>query len=210
LRVATEPALFQTFQVDSKLTEQEQVAASDKRYTYQEALAEFPESNRPQEISDGKFIVAPVPRFEHQQVVARLQRIFADWVTGRDLGWVVFSPIDMVLSPHRAVQPDIVFVGKERRGIIRGAIYGPADLVVEVISLGSRDMDQINKRDLYSQHGIREYWLVDPESESLDVLWLERFSYEVTMRCKRGEVAKSTLLAGLQVDVSTLFDGLLR
>ena len=127
-----------------------------------------------------------------------------DWVTERKLGKVVGAPIDMVLSEHRVTQPDIAYVSQARLGLIERAILGPADLVVEIISLGSRHRDRVEKRDLYEQHGVQEYWIIDPEAASADVLFLERGSYQLLLRCGPGQVAASRLLPGFEIHLDDL------
>lgn len=86
-------------------------------------------------------------------------------------------------------------------------INGAVDLAVEVISLGNRERDRIKKRDLYEQYGIKEYWLIDPEAKTVEVLFLEHGRYDLHMRCKPGEIARSKLLPGFEVAVAPLFQG---
>jgi len=111
----------------------------------------------------------------------------------------------MVLAPRRATQPDVVFISNERLGIIKERVMGAADLVAEVLSPGSRRRDRIDKRDLYEQHGVREYWLIDPEAKTVEVLHLEFGTYQLFGRWHPGERARSRLLKGLEVPVSALF-----
>lgn len=182
-------------------------APPGRRYTYDQLVAELPETNQPCELWDGELIVAPAPLFAHQEIVFRFQRALYDFVTAHQLGKVVGAPIDMVLSPHRAVQPDLAFIAQERLGIIQGPIRGPADLVAEVVSLGGRNRDRIEKRDLYEQHGVKEYWIIDPEPEAVDVLTLVNGRYELAMRRQVGQSAESTLLPGFTVSLAYLFRG---
>lgn len=182
---------------------------SDKRrlYTYDELVAEMPESNQPCELWDGELIMSPAPSFFHQEIVFRFQRALYDWIEAHKLGKVVGAPIDMVLSPHRVTQPDVVFIAKERLDIIQRVIMGPVDLAVEVVSLGGRNRDRIEKRDLYEQYGIKEYWIVDPEPETVDVLTLVTGRFELAMRCSAGQIAASRLLPGFEISVDDLFHG---
>jgi Uma2 family endonuclease len=178
---------------------------SQRRYTYDEVVAEFPESNEPCELWDGELIMSPAPSFFHQEIVIRLAQQLRAWVSKRRLGKVVTSPIDMVLSPHRVTQPDIVFIAKERLGIVSRTINGPVDLAVEIISLGNRNRDRIEKRDLYEQYGVKEYWIIDPEAQTIEVLHLANDRYELLMRAKTGDIAKSRVLEGFGCSVESLF-----
>jgi Uma2 family endonuclease len=71
-------------------------------------------------------------------------------------------------------QPDLVFVAAERCHIIRDRVWGPPDLVVEVLSAESRRYDRDQKRDWYQRYGVREEWLVDPMAKSVEVCDLQR------------------------------------
>ena len=181
--------------------------ASIRRYTYDELIAEMAETNQPHELWDGELIMAPAPFFSHQKIALRFYRTLDDWVTPRDLGEVVASSIDMVLSPHRAVQPDVAFIAKERLNIIDRAIMGPVDLAAEVISLGGRNRDRIEKRDLYEQYGVKEYWIIDPEPPTVEVLHMVNSRYELAMRSGPGATAASRLLPGFEIKVDWLFHG---
>jgi Uma2 family endonuclease len=181
--------------------------APPRLYTYDELVAEIPETNQPHELWDGELIMAPAPFFDHQKTVLRFYRKLDDWVSSGKLGEVITSPIDMVLSPHRVVQPDVAFIAKDRLGIIQRVIMGAADLVAEVVSLGGRNRDRIEKRDLYEQYGVKEYWIIDPEPETVEVLALENGRYELVKRSLPGETAASRLLPGFETAVSYLFRG---
>jgi Uma2 family endonuclease len=124
------------------------------------------------------------------------------------LGKVVISPLDMVLTPHRMVQPDVAFIATENLGILRDVIRGPADLVAEIVSPGSRRRDRVDKKDLYEQHGVKEYWVVDPEARSVDVWHLTPGrQYDLAGRFLENEEAQSRLLAGFKLSIRLLLDG---
>jgi Uma2 family endonuclease len=178
---------------------------TDRLWTFDELAAEVPESNLPMELWDGELIMAPTPSFSHQEIVARLYERLKGWVTPRRLGKVVFAPIDMILTSRRATQPDVLFISGGRREIIQDRVRGAADLVAEVISPGSRHRDRIEKRDLYEQHGVKEYWIIDPEAETVEVLFLDMGEYRLVGRWRPGEHARSQLLKGFTVAVAELF-----
>jgi Uma2 family endonuclease len=180
-------------------------AWKNRRWTFEELVAELPESNLPTELWDGELIMSPAPSFLHQEIVDRFHDFLKAWIRQHHLGKTGVAPLDMVLTTRRATQPDVVFIAKEHLGIIRERIMGPADLVAEVISPGSRRRDRIDKRDLYEQHGVREYWLIDPEARTVEVLHLESGTYQLVGRWHPGECARSRLLKGFDVPVSPLF-----
>ena len=176
-------------------------------YTYDEVLAEFPETNQPCELCDGELIFMASPSFYHQKVVLRFFRFLEDWVQARGLGEVIASPIDMVLSPHQVRQPDVAYIARERLHIIGRAINGPVDLAAEITSLdgGGRQRDRFDKRDLYEQYGIKEYWMIDPDARTVEVLFLQSGTYVLHGRFGGGGSAQSRLLEGFSLAVDPLF-----
>jgi len=176
-----------------------------RRWTFEELAAALPESNLPTELWDGELIMSPAPSFFHQEIVARFYKMLDAWVDRNQLGKVGIAPLDMVLSPRRAVQPDVLFVANEHLDIIRERVMGAADLVAEVISPDSRRRDRIDKRDRYEQHGVREYWLIDPEAQTVEVLYLVSGRYQLVGRWRPQEEAHSRLLEGFSVSIAALF-----
>jgi Uma2 family endonuclease len=179
--------------------------AANRRWTFAEMLAELPETNQPTELWDGELIMAPAPSFYHQEIVARFYEALTAWVRQHRAGKTGIAPLDMVLTNTRATQPDVVFISNERLHIIKTRLMGAADLVAEVISPDSRRRDRIDKRDLYEQHGVREYWIIDPEAGTVEVLHLARGEYQLVGRWRGDETAESRLLKGFWVKVSDLF-----
>lgn len=175
-------------------------------YTYDEVAAELPEDTIPCELWEGQLVMSPTPSFYHQKVVLRFYSMLNEWVEKHDLGETITAPVDMVLSEHRVTQPDVAFIAKPRLGIIQRVIMGPVDLAAEVISLGTRNRDRIEKRDLYEQYGIQEYWIIDPEPRTVDVLFLNQSRYELVMRCGPGQVAASRLLQRFEVKTDAIFN----
>src|SRR6266567_229322 len=105
---------------ESRATIEPPVATPPKRlYTYDELVAEFPETTQPCELWDGEIIMPPSPFFDHQDIALRFYRWLHAWVSERKLGKVITAPLDMVLSPHRVLQPDVAFIAQDRLGIIR-------------------------------------------------------------------------------------------
>ena len=184
--------------------------AEPRRWTFAEVAAELPESNLPTELWDGELVMSPAPSFFHQEIVGRFYKLLDAWVEPRRLGKTALAPLDMVLAPHRSVQPDVIFIATERLNIIGERVEGAADLVAEVVSPGTRRRDRLDKRDLYEQHGVKEYWLIDSEAHTVEVLFLERGAYQLVGRWQPEEQATSRLLAGFKVPVNDLFGSTIR
>ena len=174
------------------------------KLTYED-YAKTPEDER-WELIDGELVMAAAPGEPHQSAQAALgSRVFL-FVEQRGLGRVYFSPFDVVLSDTDTVQPDLLFVSNERLDIITPAnIQGAPDLVVEIRSLSTARQDWTVKRDLYARHGVREYWLVDPDAEILTVLLLGELGFEEAGTYWKGQTLKSPTLEGLLVNLDDIF-----
>ena len=131
-----------------------------------------PETLRPMELVYGVVREPPAPRYGHQSIVTRLTALLDGHARGRGLGKVCVSPIDVVLDEAAAlvVQPDILFVASHRTGIIRDRIWGPPDLVIEVLSPATALRDRTTKLGWYRSYGVRECWLLDSARGVIDVI----------------------------------------
>ena len=158
------------------------------------------------QLLDGEMIVAPSPVTRHQSVLFRLCRAMHDFVSAGKLGEVFVAPFDLVLSNHDVAQPDILFVSNARSAIITEAnIQGAPDLVVEILSPGTAAYDRGYKQALYGRHGVREYWLVDPDAETVEVLSLGEQGLERFATYSGGQTLESRLLEGLSIELDAVF-----
>ena len=176
--------------------------------TYED-LKQMPQDGNRYEIVDGEPVVSPAPTLTHAEIVVRLLFIIRSFVLQHNLGGRVFTaPVDVRLATLRIVEPDIVYVSRERRGIMAdpALIDGAPDLVVEVLSPSNRAYDQQVKFRLYAQAGVREYWLADHEFATLSIFVLRDGGY--VLEPTVAGVARSVILPGLEVDVAALFDDL--
>ncbi len=169
------------------------------RLTYEDYM-ELPNDGKRYEIIDGELHVAPAPGANiHQTVLVRLCARLFNHVEAHDLGSVLPSPVDVVLSDYDVVQPDIVFVARERLGIVKREITGPPDLTVEIISPGSARLDRTVKRKLYAVHGVRYYWLVDPLVRRLEEYELVGNAYRLRSRAEGEAAFKPALFPDLEI-----------
>lgn len=121
------------------------------------------------ELIHGRFYLSPSPTPLHQMVVFLLARLLARAVEPQG-GLVLPAPLDVVLAGHSAVQPDVIYVSRDRRDIVGERIEGAPDLLVEVLSPGTVRRDRLEKLALYAESGVREYWIVDPEERQIEFL----------------------------------------
>jgi Uma2 family endonuclease len=165
-----------------------------------------PETMRRQELEFGLVREPPSALFGHQSVLFRLAVAMDAHVRPDNLGTVIVSPMDVVLDRERSLvlQPDIIFISRRRDRIIRGQIWGAPDLVVEVLSPGTADRDRNAKVRWYRQYGVREYWLVDGDAQTLDVL---TFAPNRTRRRRadRSHALRSLVLPKFRLELDTVF-----
>src|SRR5436853_4790826 len=107
-------------------------------FTYNDLL-EMPDDGRHYEILDGELIVNAAPNLRHQAIVGRIYNIIANYLDLHPLGFVYVSPVDVVFTERWVVEPDVVYVAKERSAILTEPnINGAPDLTVEVLSRSTR------------------------------------------------------------------------
>jgi Uma2 family endonuclease len=163
-------------------------------------------TKRPVELVDGTLEFLPMPTLSHQMLVFLFARWLSEFVEQRHLGIVNVAPCPIRLWAGRLREPDVFFVTRQR---IVSSDEPPngADLVAEVLSPGkeNRDRDLIEKAADYAKAGVAEYWIIDPENNTVQVRILEAGSYRVTGPFTRGQSAASVRLPGFTVDVAALF-----
>ena len=183
---------------------------SKAKYTYEDYL-NTPEGER-YELLDGELVLVASPNMAHQGNQARLGSRMFIFSEDNDLGRVFFSLTDVVLSDDSGtdvVQPDILFMSKEREDIITDAnVQGAPDMVVEILSPSSSRRDWRDcryKRGLYAKYGVEEYWIVDPANRIVTVMLLKDGVLEIAGAYVEGDTLSSAALEGFRVGVSEIF-----
>jgi Uma2 family endonuclease len=167
-------------------------------------LAAFPDDGSRRELIDGKLIMTPSPRTRHQQIVFRLVGSFYVHLSAHGGGQAFPAPYDVLFTDRDVVEPDLVFVPDEQAGIITDLhVRGAPALLVEVVS--DPRLDRVRKRDLYSRFGVREYWVVDPDADRVEVYRLREGTYGKPEILEAGETLTSEILPGMRIDLATLF-----
>ena len=173
-------------------------------HTYEDYL-NTPDDER-WELLRGELFMVPGPNTTHQRITFRLARILGDFVEQRGLGEVFIAPYDVLLSQTNVLQPDIVFVSREQQSIITEVnIQGVPALVVEVISPSTASKDRESKREIYAESGVREYWLVDPDTHTISVLALHGKEFQEAGQFAVPDTLSSPTLPGLALDLAHIF-----
>ncbi|HUY31637.1 MAG TPA: Uma2 family endonuclease [Pirellulales bacterium] len=174
-------------------------------WTQEQYLVLTDHRNRLIEFSDGVLEPLPMPTDRHQAILGFLFLAFVDFVKPHG-GKVRFSPLRLRVGPRKFREPDLLLLrsANDPRGDNR--FWTGADLTLEVVSDDKPERDLVQKRGEYAQAGVPEYWIVNPQTETISVLTLKGQEYvEAGCHC-RGEQAKSVLLSGSMVDVAAVFD----
>ena len=184
-------------------------ARSAAKLTYDDLVAMFPaEDGLRRELVDGELFVTPSPFVRHQQLVWRLSvSIGVHLEAHPDQGEAFTAPLDVVMTPHDVVEPDLLVVLGDQRDILTDKhIQGAPALVIEILSPGTRKRDQTLKRQLFDREGVREYWMVDPDR--IRVIVHRRAadgSFPLVATLEAGETLTTTLLPDWGLPLDKLF-----
>ena len=174
------------------------------KFTYEDYLKTSDDERY--ELLDGELIIMPAPSIAHQHVAMKLGTRLDTFVEEGNLGVLYSAPTDVVLSDTDVVQPDLLFISSERAHIITPAnIQGAPDLIVEIRSDSTAERDETLKRNLYAEHDVKEYWLVDPDAMTITVLLLGADGYAEVAAHNLGQTLTSPTLEGFAVNLDEIF-----
>jgi Uma2 family endonuclease len=176
--------------------------------TYDDYLL-FPDDGKRHEIIDGDHYVTPAPKTRHQKVSFNLTVALGSFVKQRGLGLVLAAPSDVILSDENVVQPDLLFVSTARASIVtEDNIRGAPDLVIEIISETTRKKDEVTKRKLYERFEVQEYWVVDPELETVKIFRRTQRGYgrPVELSKEAHDILTTKLLTGFDLPLTEIFE----
>jgi len=186
--------------------------SSPVRLTYAD-LCRLPDDGMRHELIDGEHYVTPAPRPKHQRVSGRLHLRLGTFLENHPLGRVYYAPLDVVLTDFDCVEPDLLYVSRERerRQMTEKYLEGAPDLVVEILSPSTKQVDQGVKHRLYERFLVKEYWIVDPEKETVKVYRQEDDRLQLCEELSRQggmsvSVLTTPLLPGLAIPLDKIFD----
>jgi len=149
---------------------------------------------------------SPAPRLSHQRILGQLHVILYTHVVQSNLGWVFFAPTDVKIREDTVYQPDLFVVLREHADRLREThLEGAPDLVIEVLLPSTAQLDLWVKRHDYERAGVQEYWVVDPDTRTVEQYVREGDRLVCVTRVEGEGVLSSRLLPDLAVEVGQLF-----
>ncbi|MFL6246270.1 MAG: Uma2 family endonuclease [Thermoanaerobaculia bacterium] len=177
--------------------------ATSTKLTYEDYCL-LPDDGRRHEIIDGEHYVNPSPNMKHQTASINLATALWTHVRQHRLGRVFSAPFDVVLTYFDVVEPDIIFVSASRTDILTEShIKGAPDLVVEILSPSTRAYDEVVKLKRYDAMGITEYWIVDPERQTVRIYRRTSGGYALAPAAER---IATPLIPGFSLALRDIFE----
>lgn len=173
-----------------------------------ETYAAMPDDGNRYEVIEGRLELLPSPSPNHQLVRGQLQYRMHSNCESEYI--VLGAPLDVILSDVNVLQPDLILVHRSRKHILthRG-VEGPPDLVVEILTPGTRNRDKAVKMKIYAAHGVSECWIVEPEARVIELFRLESGRYEPYDLFEGDEVVTSDKLPCISFAISDIFRDML-
>lgn len=158
------------------------------------------------QIINGEEIMSPSPKTPHQRISRNLHRILDRYVVDHNLGEMWFAPMDVIFEEdYNRLQPDHIFIPKEKEDIVQDWIRGVPDMVVEIVSKSTVKMDTVVKKEIYERYGVQEYWLLKPEKRVLEIYILTAGRYNLYASFSENDVVSSPLFHDLAFKLNIIF-----
>lgn len=172
-------------------------------FTYEDLKSWEPDNYR-HEIIEGEHFMSPSPSVYHQKIVGQLFTALLKFVEKKQLGEVFVSPIDVVFHETDVCVPDLIFISKENDAIIKAEnIQGAPDLVIEILSPSTKKRDRELKYKRYAYYGVKEYWIIDPEKQIVEVYDLA--ANQLVKVVPKNQSLSTPTFTDLDIDLRTIF-----
>ncbi|HET8774062.1 MAG TPA: Uma2 family endonuclease [Thermoanaerobaculia bacterium] len=174
------------------------------RMTYEEFMA-LPDDGKHYELIEGELVLNPAPNLRHQAIIGNLYLAFRLYLDQHRSGKVFVAAVDVVLSIENVLEPDVIVILADRAARLQTKnVQGAPNIAVEVLSPGSRRKDEVTKKRLYEHFGVDEYWIADPETETVKIYRRAGDAFERAIEFSTGSIT-SALLPGFTLDVAAVF-----
>jgi Uma2 family endonuclease len=183
----------------------EELLPPQGNWSEEEYLVLTEHRNRLVEFTDGFLEVLPMPTDQHQSLLKFLFLAFYGFAESRG-GKVHFAPLRLQIRPGKFREPDLLLLLSAADSRRQNRFWLGANLALEVVSEEKPERELVEKRGDYAEGRVPEYWIVNPQTETISVLRLRGDAYEEAGIYRRGESAASVLLAGFSVAFAAVFD----
>lgn len=157
----------------------------------------------------GDLIMSPSPTPNHQDIVLEIAALIRNYLEKKPIGRVFVAPLDVFLDDYNIYQPDVIFISNERLDILTGkGVEGAPDLVVEILSPSTARLDKGAKRKKFAQTGVKELWLVAPETRTISIYLMDQDAEKPARTHGEKSVFESSLLPGLKFKAAVIFKNL--
>ena len=156
------------------------------------------------ELHNGKIIFMPSPLAPHQIVSGNLHAAIHFHIRKNSLGVVLTAPMDTILTPNDTVQPDLLFITKEREHIIDRQVKGAPDFIIEILSGSNSPKEMSYKKYVYETTGVREYWVVNIEKQLITQYENVEGEFIIHKVARLNDTITSFVMGGFQIDVNDI------
>jgi Uma2 family endonuclease len=160
------------------------------------------------ELIDGAMAVTASPRDLHEYISVKLTILLGGYIYTNRLGEFRTSPNGFILDDYNIVKPDLAFIKKYSSTCKLGKDgywHGTPDLIVEITSTSSVRQDRVKKSDLYARHGVREYWLIEPDARYLEVYTLEDGAFTLFGDYGKTDTIISPIFSNMEIKIPDIF-----
>ena len=159
------------------------------------------------ELINGVIMRRTSPNEDHQQVSMNLSIILGSYIKAHNLGRLYAAPFDVYLTEFDLVVPDLEFVSKQNAAIVqeKSCILGVPDLIIEIHSKGTQKIDKGDKLKLYKKYGVKEYWMINPRSQGVEIYEWQNGDYELMFSAEESGQMESQVLENFTIDISEFF-----
>jgi Uma2 family endonuclease len=178
--------------------------AISTKFTHGDLLV-MPDDGKRREIIDGELFLTPSPLSKHQLVISNIASAFFLYLYDHPVGQLFIAPLDFILSDYDVLEPDLLFILNEHRGIIQDWIRGAPDLVIEVLSPTTTRPDRGPKLKAYARFSVPEYWIVDLEQRAIEVYRRTEQGLGAAQTLHDHETLTSPLLPGFALSLRDVF-----
>jgi Uma2 family endonuclease len=170
-----------------------------------EHYRQLPEGGPRYQLIEGDLYMAPAPNRYHQDISRNLLLIIGTYLLKHPIGTVYSAPFDVFLDEINAHQPDILYVAKKNRILTHAGAEGAPDFIVEILSPKTAHLDKDAKRRVFARRGVKELWIIDPNTKLIDVYFLQKHPEKPTATYRETDTWTSPHFPGLKIKGKQIF-----